>query len=157
MFRGKRPVVVISYCKYTTIILTTKEIIFYFAFLMQKCFFWLPAKLFLANFRFKRLSLPWWVLYPLKQNNRNTGRKTGKYKKGSDYHNPNPFTTYIMNKKVIFLWLQTQPPIFLLPGSYLQRQFPGSLLYWFSKGTPKNVCIGRFPLSIDYPGLYAFR
>ena len=141
MFRGKRPVVVISYCKYTTIILTTKDFSFYFAFFVQKSFFWFPAKLFLANFRFNGLYLPVWVLYPLKQNNRNTGRKTGKNKKGSDYHNPHPFTTYIMNKKVIFLWLQTQPPIFASPGSCLQRQFPGYLLSWFSKGTPKSVYI----------------
>lgn len=134
-------------------ILTSKRIFFYFRFADKKRFFWLPAKLFLANFHFKPLYLPGRVLYPLKQNNRNTGMKTGKYKKGANYHNPHPFTTYIMNKKVIFLWLQTQPPIFASPGSCLQHQFPGSLLSWFSKGTPKNVCIGRFPLSINYPVL----
>ena len=48
----------------------------------KKRFFWLPAKLFLANFHFKPLYLPGWVFYPFKQNNRNTGLKTGKNKNG---------------------------------------------------------------------------
>lgn len=81
-FPGKRPVVVLTWCKYNDNICITKRIIFYFVFSMQKRFFWLPAKLFLANFRFNGLSLPWHILYPLKQNNRNTGREMGKIKKG---------------------------------------------------------------------------
>jgi len=63
-------------------ILTTKRIFFYFRFADKKSFFWLPVKLFLANFHFKPLYLPGWVHYPFKQNNRNTGLKTGKNKNG---------------------------------------------------------------------------
>lgn len=66
-------------------------------------------------------------------------------------------TTCYNPRFITFLWLRTQPPIFGLPGSCLQRQFPGSLSSLFSKGTPKSVYIAPFPLLTDYPGLYASR
>lgn len=140
MFRGKRPVVVLSYCKYTTFILTTKENIFYFAFSYKKSFFWFPAKLFLANFRFNGLSLPGRVLYPLKQNNSNTGRKTGKNKNGVATLGYNPrFRRNYEQKTLIPLSRRIQYPIFPYWGFCLRRQSFGSLLSGFSKGTPKTV------------------
>lgn len=48
----------------------------------QKTVLLAPRKVIFGEFSFKPLYLPGWVLYPFKQNNRNTGLKTGKNKNG---------------------------------------------------------------------------
>lgn len=70
---------------------------------MQKSFFWFPAKLFLANFRFKRLSLPLYILIHSNKIIEIRGGKRAKTKTGLQHLVTIPVPRLIMNKKPLFL------------------------------------------------------
>ena len=150
LFSGKTPGRSCLMMQIHNLYFNPKGFIFYFWLKLQKVSFFGPKELFSWNFRFRRLLQAGRVNYPLLNKMPGNGLKNGSIEKGVA-------TTCYNPRFITFLWLRTQPPIFGLPGSCLQRQFPGSLSFGFSKGTPKSVYIAPFPLLTDYPGLYASR